>query len=174
MTTIADQNKPVTIVVKAHSDDEYGGGPEYAAFRAAPEFIGRLEDLLAVCREKDIEARAACYPEWGPGEIRAEKRLRLGQLVVEANGHFSFIDITHDGEHLETDPFPIERLVELMKTAEPGSVQFLTSDDSVIKAYESAGTKDNVCSDCGTHVDSIIGCPDGAEICQACFDSGAH
>ena len=28
------------------------------------------------------------------------------------------------------------------------------------------------CSDCGTMVSYIIGCPDGAEICQACFDAG--
>ena len=32
----------------------------------------------------------------------------------------------------------------------------------------------DTCSDCGAQVTSIIGCPDGAEICQACFDKGAH
>lgn len=30
------------------------------------------------------------------------------------------------------------------------------------------------CDDCGSRVDTVIGCPDGAEICQACFDGGAH
>jgi len=30
------------------------------------------------------------------------------------------------------------------------------------------------CGDCGAQVPSIIGCPDGAEICQACFDAGNH
>lgn len=32
----------------------------------------------------------------------------------------------------------------------------------------------SICDDCGIGVDEIIGCPDGAEICQACFDGGAH
>ncbi len=32
----------------------------------------------------------------------------------------------------------------------------------------------SICSDCGTGVDTLIHCPDGAEICQRCFDNGAH
>lgn len=30
------------------------------------------------------------------------------------------------------------------------------------------------CDECHDAVDSVIGCPDGAEVCQACFDQGAH
>lgn len=30
------------------------------------------------------------------------------------------------------------------------------------------------CDDCNAQVPSIIGCPDGANICQACFDAGNH
>lgn len=30
------------------------------------------------------------------------------------------------------------------------------------------------CDDCKAKVPSLIGCPDGAEICQECFDKGAH
>jgi|LNAP01.1.fsa_nt_gb hypothetical protein len=32
----------------------------------------------------------------------------------------------------------------------------------------------SLCSDCGAEADHIIGCPDGAEVCQDCFDSGSH
>lgn len=31
-----------------------------------------------------------------------------------------------------------------------------------------------VCEDCGTKVASLILCPDGAEVCTACFNGGAH
>lgn len=31
----------------------------------------------------------------------------------------------------------------------------------------------NVCSACGMHVQQIIGAPDGQEVCQTCFESGA-
>lgn len=32
----------------------------------------------------------------------------------------------------------------------------------------------NTCSECGSHPEKIIGCPDGAEVCQECFDAGVH
>lgn len=32
----------------------------------------------------------------------------------------------------------------------------------------------STCSDCGVPVESVVGCPDGAEVCPDCFDSGAH
>ena len=30
------------------------------------------------------------------------------------------------------------------------------------------------CDDCHARTDDIISCPDGAQICQQCFDAGAH
>jgi hypothetical protein len=30
------------------------------------------------------------------------------------------------------------------------------------------------CTVCGAEIRSVLGCPDGSEICPACFDSGAH
>lgn len=30
------------------------------------------------------------------------------------------------------------------------------------------------CSDCGQTGNSLMGCPDGAEVCQDCFNAGAH
>ena len=32
----------------------------------------------------------------------------------------------------------------------------------------------SACSECGKQVESIIGCPDGVEVCQQCFDAGRH
>lgn len=32
----------------------------------------------------------------------------------------------------------------------------------------------SICSSCRDEVDEIVGCPDGAEVCQACFDAGEH
>ena len=41
-----------------------------------------------------------------------------------------------------------------------------------IRRYAEAQTTQ--CDDCGCHTTSIIGCPDGAEICKRCFEQGAH
>lgn len=41
--------------------------------------------------------------------------------------------------------------------------------------YEIVGVKNTeTCDDCGGQAPYIIGCPDGAEICQPCFDAGTH
>lgn len=42
------------------------------------------------------------------------------------------------------------------------------SDDC--PSHEEAAT----CADCGEVVESVVGCPDGAEICRQCFDNGHH
>lgn len=38
----------------------------------------------------------------------------------------------------------------------------------------SGSSHQSSCDDCGAVADEIIGCPDGAEICQDCFDAGRH
>ena len=54
-------------------------------------------------------------------------------------------------------------------------------DDNIWSPYDPSGNLFehveaplSVCSDCKAEVKYIIGCPDGAEICQECFDSGKH
>lgn len=50
--------------------------------------------------------------------------------------------------------------------------------DKVLKAKtilnEIPHLKTNKCDECGDCFEEIIGCPDGAEICQGCFDQGLH
>ena len=54
------------------------------------------------------------------------------------------------------------------------------SDADISEAVEVVGhdicgvAGDQHCDECGALVESIIGCPDGAEICQGCFDAGHH
>lgn len=34
--------------------------------------------------------------------------------------------------------------------------------------------EEETCSECGEPCSEVIGCPDGAELCQSCFNQGAH
>lgn len=45
---------------------------------------------------------------------------------------------------------------------------------SIALTLKGVVTAKNTCDDCGAQVESVIGCPDGAEICQDCFDNGNH
>jgi hypothetical protein len=47
-------------------------------------------------------------------------------------------------------------------------------DFTLLAASEPASYELRACGDCGAAVATIIGCPDGAEICKACFDAGDH
>lgn len=42
------------------------------------------------------------------------------------------------------------------------------------KTHMPPDPESNTCSECGEPVESIIGCPDGAEVCQQCFDVGRY
>ena len=55
-----------------------------------------------------------------------------------------------------------------------------TSEDAIamlnqliLEARQLLGTAEK-CGECGETVAYVIGCPDGAEICQDCFDAGQH
>lgn len=72
-----------------------------------------------------------------------------------------------------TDPENTEIWYEAMGDAIVG----ITSDDMFeameATGHEVIGQKDTEkCSNCGTRVPYIIGCPDGQEVCQECFDNG--
>ena len=48
-----------------------------------------------------------------------------------------------------------------------------TLNQLILEARLLMGTAETCC-ECGTTVAYIIGCPDGTEICQDCFDAGQH
>jgi hypothetical protein len=44
----------------------------------------------------------------------------------------------------------------------------------ICSEVEDAGKTPDVirCDSCGEEVEDVVGCPDGQEVCQACFDGG--
>jgi len=77
----------------------------------------------------------------------------------------------------------VEEVAEIKHEGEPGEDgerHEPTSEDAIttlnqliLKARELLGTAEK-CAECGEFVPYVIGCPDGAEICQDCFDAGQH
>src|SRR6266568_3486897 len=76
-----------------------------------------------------------------------------------------------------------KKIADLMHESEPGEdgKPFdQTSEDAIamlnqliLEARQLLGTAE-MCGECGETVAYVIGCPDGAEICQGCFDLGQH
>ncbi|HHV49175.1 MAG TPA: hypothetical protein GXX56_09500 [Rhodocyclaceae bacterium] len=56
--------------------------------------------------------------------------------------------------------------------SDDGFVSSEAIDAARLEALRNQGW--SICADCGTEIKNIIGCPDGAEICDQCFDDGKH
>jgi hypothetical protein len=69
----------------------------------------------------------------------------------------------HEGEPDETGE-PFERASE---------DAIATLNQLILEARRLMGTAETCC-ECGATVAYVIGCPNGIEICQDCFDAGQH
>jgi len=82
------------------------------------------------------------------------------QLLVFAQ---SVSLLTHEGEPDERgQPFEIA-----------SEDAIATLNQLISEARQLVGSA-KTCSSCGEIVPYVIGCPDGAEVCQECFNSGQH
>jgi|SRR6266850_1030059 len=72
-------------------------------------------------------------------------------------------DLTHEGEAGE-DGKPFDQASE---------DTIATLNQLILEARQLLGAAEK-CGECGETVAYVIGCPDGAEICQGCFDVGQH
>jgi len=87
----------------------------------------------------------------------AQSQTQLLQFVKEVSG------LLHEGEPGEDD-----------QPHEPTSEDAIAAlNQMILKDRQLLGTAEE-CGECGETVAYIIGCPDGAEICQGCFDAGRH
>lgn len=62
----------------------------------------------------------------------------------------------------------IEGLDNRVDESAPGEAD----DETVV--WVVTGSPLEKCGECGTYVPEVIGCPDGAEICRECFETGKH
>ncbi|MDA1277539.1 MAG: hypothetical protein O2960_26355 [Verrucomicrobia bacterium] len=72
-------------------------------------------------------------------------------------------DLTHEGE-----------LDDNGESYEPSSEDAIAALNDLIQEARQLLGLSETCGECGQSVPYIIGCPDGAELCQDCFDAGQH
>lgn len=96
---IDTSNTARVLVVSAHCnkvvlDDD----PLYCAIQVNNLFIKRVEALIALCTENNLErVTVSAGPEmWGPAGIEEEAKLSQAELTVQKDGKFCFTD--HPGQ----------------------------------------------------------------------------
>jgi hypothetical protein len=173
MSNPANEASPVTVVLGASSPNGAVNCPSYAAFEATAFFVARLKKLQLLCTENGLsEVRQSDSVNWGPGE-----EIDFTELCVLPNGSFWFAAQTDGDECVETLACDITHLLASLAAAGGDTVVYPESegfDPSIRESFEEYNTAPSTCDDCGAEERHIIGCPDGAEICQSCFDNGQH
>ena len=170
--------------------DDFGEVPDYGVFSLTLEFVKRLHELVALTRHYGLESVTVDAPgfQWGPKGEADDLQLEGSTLVVNSLGDFQVISYPKNASYtVETRLLSLDAVmwqIEAVNGPEPSGfypaegVLFYAEDPEDTKpmadVYFGANGKAGGCADCGKPVQSLIGCPDGAEICQACFDNGAH
>lgn len=85
---------------------------------------------------------------------------RIGELMRDGVTVYYCSNLDGKGQQYHESP------------TEAGIIAYLESWDRAKEAL--SRTRTQTCDDCGDAVKTLIGCPDGAEICRPCFNAGAH
>lgn len=138
------------------------------AVTSAKEF-SRMEDEAHTTAPVEIEQQAywdalECLPPVLWGNYRGMESFRFSERYC---GNITTIfAISPDRRYWRFQDridLPIEALYEkVMRAVE-------AKPDKAMETVDAPS-----CSDCGAEVSDVIGCPDGSEICSACFDAGSH
>lgn len=163
-TATTPETKAKEIVVRVDPDYVPEEGDAFEAVQAALEFFSIPTTLV----ERDVPPPVRMVIGLDGGVIQGA----TANVAVE----FLVFDYDLDGaedHEITTRPALDGGEVDVFKNpswaAEVDAPRITEIFDAV--ALETYG---NTCEDCGAEVDSLVGSPDGAEVCQSCFDQGNH
>lgn len=127
------------------------------------------------CEDCDYDAQGCTGPEMC---VRTPSEAQYNGPVEVFTGY-----VLHPGGRIQVDfqaPTGASEAEKAMKffwaLGEQANIGYLAIGDSdhPLPEYEVNSKSLSTCSNCGAEVESIVGSPDGAEVCQQCFDAGGH
>jgi len=181
--------RPFMLIVDAYAISEFGDGPAFAEITVDQAFVDRVIRLRRVCKENDLESVSVwSYPDrWDNEDLKVrDESLR----VYHGESWWFEGHPKHADYNVETRAIEIDDLLKVIEAGPGGTVphsRFRWSNGTLYYASDPglltdlidmvdapAGSNDGACAECGEPADRVIGCPDGAEICESCFDAGQH
>lgn len=125
-----------TFVTDAHATSSDVDGPTYCAMNIDPAFVGRLQQMHAVCVDNQLsQVRSSDGPLlWGPAGIEEDARLNDAELVVTFGGEFWFSDRPKNGGYLfESAPILISAMLSLLRG---DTSDVVATDDDLLEHYD--------------------------------------
>ena len=125
---------------------------------------------MATARSWTIEPLDPCEPPAFAFEVRSggpnTPPWPVARVIMEDDARL--IAQAPDMSQLLEDLAAVELLaIESGADAKDVFQEFIDCARKLVPATET-------CGDCGASVWTLVGCPDGAEICRDCFEQGAH
>lgn len=127
------------------------------------------------CENCDYDAQGCTGPEMC---VRMPSEVPYNGPVEVFTGY-----VLHPGGRIQVDfqaPLGATEAEKAMKffwaLGEQADIGYLAIGDSdhPLPEFEGDSHTKSTCDNCGAEVESIVGCTDGAEVCQQCFDAGDH
>ncbi|WP_126448403.1 hypothetical protein [Sulfuricystis multivorans] len=170
---------PFRLVIEAYTVGGIDDRPSWAELTVTEDFLNKLQRMRAVCEDAGLDSVSVSQ---APDKWDREEELGIeGDTLKVWPDHFWF----EANSDIETRMIDIDFLIQVAKkiaigdTENPllpgfmirnGIVFYGESDlEELVSSYEEVE-----CSECGARTKTVIGCPDGAEICGSCFNNGAH
>ena len=170
--------------------DEDGAAEFFAAIPAGTQYtlpgdcVVTLESLTAPALAQSCEAPAAPTLDQGAlaDQAFAEYNFGEGVYVTDSSG-WEYSTPGHERTrkvYVETDPeddgpaprWSLNFTVRFDPETCALSEVYAMDDKGQVWGHSAADL--SACCACGDKVLSLIGCPDGSEICNACFNAGGH
>lgn len=142
MTAADKSEKSITIVMRAYATSDNSDSPGYATAEISECYLNKLEQLLVVCKENQLsQVRQDAGPDWGPGSVTDDMRLRGDVLVVSRHGDMWYSAYPKYGDFdVETGMIEIANIRKEFESAETGAVVYMTDEgclDEIRELYES-------------------------------------
>jgi hypothetical protein len=127
------KGKSVRIYMDVHARSNYGEGPDYCWTNIDQDWVNRVYELRAICKEKHLSEIDDDFdvPDWM--DDMGRYRISSDGITVSQNDFWFYGFPKHMDYRIETDPLTIDKVIELVLATTQKEL-FFFRDASVIES----------------------------------------
>lgn len=122
---------PVELLIEVAADGSEVPVPIYAIVKVNDALYSAVRQMARICRQSHLAAGVRDHSvEWGPDSVSKDpSRIDLPQLLVDQDGGFYFLGVSHHGGHrVRTESLDLHHVQMMIAGALPGERRFSTPD----------------------------------------------
>lgn len=122
---------PVELLIDVAADGSELPVPIYAIVKVDDALYSAVRQMARICRQSHLAAGVRdINVEWGPDSVSKDpSRIDLPQMLVDQDGGFYFMGVSHHGDHrIRTESLDLHHVQMMITGAQPGERRFSTPD----------------------------------------------